>query len=499
MINRRRFLEAGAALSVLPLFSLKGAMSQTPPVAALRVVKRTIDVDGKSASVFGLLGPDGRPGLSFAKGERFAVRVINETKEATIVHWHGLTPPWQQDGVPDYPLPLIGAGATRDFDFPLQSAGTHWMHAHTLQEQTLLAAPLIVRESGSRDEQEIVVLLHDFSFKSPEELLEELKRKNGHTNDAGRQNNMGGMSGMNHGSMGGSGMADAGRQNNMGGMPGMNHGSMGGSGMAMDINDIDYDAYLANDRTLNDPEIVRVEKSGRVRLRLINGATATVFTLDLGALQGELVGVDGQPVKLVRGQRFALAMGQRLDVRLALPSGAGSYPVLFLREGARERTGIMLATQGAPVSKLAPVADVAGPIMGLDLEAALVPATPLAVRPADQRVAIDLLGDMMGYRWALGGLEKPLIIKSGERIEVTMTNRSMMAHPMHLHGHHFQVVAVNGRRIVGAVRDTVHLPPMTSTTIAFDADNAGKWAFHCHHLYHMATGMMSFIHYAGVG
>src|SRR3972149_5822234 len=101
MINRRRFLEAGAALSVLPLFSLQGAMSQTPPVAALRVVKRTIDVDGKSASVFGLLGPDGRPGLSFTKGERFAVRVINETKEATIVHWHGLTPPWQQDGVPD--------------------------------------------------------------------------------------------------------------------------------------------------------------------------------------------------------------------------------------------------------------------------------------------------------------------------------------------------------------------------------------------------------------
>jgi FtsP/CotA-like multicopper oxidase with cupredoxin domain len=471
MLDRRRFLATSAALSALPLLGLERAMGQTPPIAALRVVKRAIDVDGKSASVFGLLGPDGRPGLSFAAGERFAVRLVNETKEATIIHWHGLTPPWQQDGVPDIPLPLIGSGATRDFDFPLQRAGTNWMHAHTLQEQTLLAAPLIIKESAPSDEQEVVVLLHDFSFKSPEELLEELTQKGGHMR-------------------GGSGQS---------GMAGMNHGGMSGGGMTMDVNDIDYDAYLANDRTLNDPETIRVEKGGRVRLRVINGATATVFTLDLGSLPGELVAVDGQPVKAVRSRRFPLAMGQRLDVRLALPLGPGSYPILFLREGARERTGVVLATQDAPVAKLAAVVDFAGPIMGLDLEAALVPASPLAIRPVDQRPTIDLIGGMMGYQWGLRGLAQPLLVKNGQRIEVTMTNRSMMGHPMHLHGHHFQVVAVNGRRIVGAVRDTVHLPPMTSVTIAFDADNVGKWAFHCHHLYHMATGMMGFVHYAGVG
>jgi FtsP/CotA-like multicopper oxidase with cupredoxin domain len=216
-------------------------------------------------------------------------------------------------------------------------------------------------------------------------------------------------------------------------------------------------------------------------------------------LPGELVAVDGQPVKPVRSRRFPVAMGQRLDVRIALPSGAGSYPILFLREGARERTGVILATQDAPVAKLAPVAEAAGPVMGLDLEAALAPDTPLAVRAAEQRAAVDLVGGTMGYQWGLRGLEQPLLVKVGQRIEVTMTNRSMMGHPMHLHGHHFQVVAVNGRRIVGAVRDTVHLPPMTSVTIAFDADNAGKWAFHCHHLYHMAKGMMGFVHYAGVG
>ncbi len=473
MIDRRRFIAAGVALSTLPMLRPKSALAATAPAATLRVIKRVIDVDGKSASVFGLLGPDARPGLSLTAGDRFNVRVMNETNEETIIHWHGLTPPWTPDGVPNHPLPLIGAGATRDFDFPLTSAGTNWVHAHTLQEQRLLAAPLIIkqRETASQDEQEVIVLLHDFSFKSPEELLEGLEKRSASPRDSNGQNDMAGMA----------------------------RGSMTGSGMATDINDIDYDAYLANDRTLNDPEAIRVEKGGRVRLRLINGATATVFTLDLGALQGELVAVDGLPVKPIRGRRFPFAMGQRLDVRLALPSGAGSYPILFLREGARERTGVILATQGAHVTKVAPLADKANPIMALDLEASLAATNPLVVRQPGRSVAIDLVGDMTAYKWGLGGLENPLMVNSGDRIEVTLTNKSMMAHPMHLHGHHFQVVAVNGRRIAGAMRDTVHVPPMASVTFAFDADNPGKWVFHCHHLYHMATGMIGFVHYAGIG
>ena len=95
----------------------------------------------------------------------------------TLIHWHGLTPPWDMDGVPENPAAPLPAGQSREYAFPVGPGGTHWMHAHTLQEQSLLAAPLIVRtaEDRSRDEQEVVVLLHDFSFKSPEELLETLK------------------------------------------------------------------------------------------------------------------------------------------------------------------------------------------------------------------------------------------------------------------------------------------------------------------------------------
>ena len=103
---------------------------------------------------------------------------------------------------------------------------------------------------------------------------------------------------------------------------------------------------------------------------------------------------------------------------------------------------------------------------------------------------------MRGYEWGILGGDR-LRVKAGERVEISMRNRSMMTHPMHLHGHHFQVVRINGQAFDGAVRDTVALTHMAEVTIAFDANNPGTWAFHCHHLYHMAAGMMAFVTYDG--
>ena len=60
------------------------------------------------------------------------------------------------------------------------------------------------------------------------------------------------------------------------------------------------------------------------------------------------------------------------------------------------------------------------------------------------------------------------------------------------------VLSLDGVAINGAVRDTLNLPPGARATIAFDADNPGKWMFHCHHLYHMETGMMTQVVYDGV-
>ena len=474
-MNRRRLLEgsllgATALAFAAPQVSwAKSFMARpaTVPVQ-LRIARRTIEVNGREASVFGLRQPNGTPGLALREGDAFNVMLENDTDEATIIHWHGLTPPFASDGVAGAALPLMAARTERSFDFPVGAAGTHWMHAHTLQEQALLAAPLIVRTLAEerRDEQEIIVLLHDFSFSSPEEILERLKSRGSPAPD--------------HAPIAGMAPTTA---------------STDGVGMAIDINDVEYDAYLANDRTLGDPEIVAVELGGRVRLRVINGATATAFTLDLGEVDGEVIAVDGQLVQPVKGRRFPVAMGQRLDVRLQLPREVRSFPVLALREGARQRTGLILQPPGAAVSRLPELSVDDAPVLDLDFEARLSALVPLENHSDHRAFDLALTGSMATYGWGLETAE-PMVVRRGDRIEVTMLNKSMMSHPMHLHGHHFQVVAINRQRFSGAMRDTVNIPPQRSVTIAFDAGNPGQWAFHCHHLYHMAAGMMTQLSYS---
>jgi FtsP/CotA-like multicopper oxidase with cupredoxin domain len=309
---------------------------------------------------------------------------------------------------------------------------------------------------------------------------------------------VGGMQGMDHGAMGHGaigGMA-MGNMSGMGGMMG-GGGMMGMSAMAMDLNDYDWDAYLTNDRTLLDPEVVQVERGGRIRLRVINAAAATVFWIDTGTAPARLVAADGHAVRPIPGNRFGLAMGQRLDLEIDLPDEGGAWPILALREGARERTGLILATQGAEVRRLDPLAEAEAPAFDTDLaqEARLIAVDALPDRPVDRGQMLMLGGAMQPYVWtidgAVWGQHQPVVARSGERVVLSFHNMSMMGHPMHLHGHVFQVVGINGRRMAGALRDTVYVPPMSMVDVALDAGEAARWMLHCHHMPHLATGMMT--------
>jgi FtsP/CotA-like multicopper oxidase with cupredoxin domain len=289
----------------------------------------------------------------------------------------------------------------------------------------------------------------------------------------------------------------------MPGMP-MPESSMVGSSMtgmgAMGLNDVDYDAFLANDRTLADPEIVRVESGGRLRLRIINGASSSQFWIDLGELVGRVVATDGHPVRPVPGSRFPITMAQRLDILIDLPR-AGAFPILARLEGAGRQTGIVLATAGAQIPRIADNAQAAPPVDN-SLETRLAAVASLSARPADLVQTIALGGGMKPYAWSMNGeywpRTTPLMLNKGQRVEIELVNHSMMAHPIHLHGHAFQVIAIDGRPIPGAVRDTVLVTPMGRVRFAFDADNPGRWAFHCHNLYHMVTGMMMEFRYRGI-
>ncbi len=482
-LSRRGFLGASAAAAASLILPAR-ARAQSARMS-LTATTRTLDIRGRAATVWGLMDGNGRSGLVLDPGQAFAVDLTNTLTEPTIIHWHGQIPPSAQDGVPDMPMATLQPGESRAYDFAARP-GTHWMHAHIpAHEMLLLAAPLVVRrpEDVAADRQDVTLFLHDSSFKPPAEVLAEI------TGGAS-------MAAMDHGQMAQGGMDHSGMdmgamgQGDMMAMPGMD-------GMAMDLNDYNFDAYLANDRPLDDPDVVQVDKGSKVPVRVINAAAATVFWIDTGALTGRLVAVDGEPVQPLPGSRFGIAMGQRLDIELDVPAEGGAFPVLALREGARERTGLVLATPGATVTKVADMSAADHPAFSADLtqEAVLRAVTPLPERAASSQPMLMLGGSMMPYVWTINGQtwgkHSPVTAKTGERVEIMFHNMSMMAHPMHLHGHAFQVVGVGQNRIAGAVRDTVHVPPMGMVTVAVDAGEAARWMLHCHHMPHLSTGMMT--------
>jgi FtsP/CotA-like multicopper oxidase with cupredoxin domain len=472
----RRNVMSSALAALLPMNGGAGN-ANTEPRTILRVQRRSIEVNGKSASVLGLTQPNGLPGIQTAVGRQFRSRVENQLDVPTLIHWHGLAPPWQQDGVPGISSPPIPPGGSADYDFPLQFGGTFWMHSHEgLQEQELLAAPLIISDSRDRPgQQDVIIMLADFSFTPPEQILEGLRK-------AGRMKMpaIGGAMSMNSG---GAGMATA------------------AAPPAPDLNDVKYDAFLANDRTLADPEVIRVRTGGTVLLRIINSSSMSAYHIDLGALNGELIAVDGFRVQPVLGRRFPLAVAQRLDIRIQMPRTPASHPVLAILEGERNQSGVILQAGNARVRRLPALAAMPSPALTLDLERRLRATEPLTPRKADRVHQLNLTGNMQGYVWSINNVAwnkdiPPLPIAKGERVELVFENQTPMPHPMHLHGHTFQVVEIDGARLQGARRDSVLVTPKARVVVAFDADNPGWWALHCHLLYHQAAGMFTTLRYA---
>ena len=186
------------------------------------------------------------------------------------------------------------------------------MHAHYgLQEQLLLTAPLILLEPSrsTTNRKEVVMFLSDFTFQDPLAIFKGLKERG--TKRA---------------------------------MP------MGKKmKMEVDLNDVTYDAFLTNWRTLSDPERVKVDPGQEILLRVINGSSSTNFFVDLGALEGDAIAVDGSSCVPLTGKQFALAIAQRMDLVLKIPDGDAAYPILARGEGLTMQTGLILATPGAKV------------------------------------------------------------------------------------------------------------------------------------------------------
>src|SRR5262249_26097858 len=160
--------------------------------------------------------------------------------------------------------------------------------------------------------------------------------------------------------------------------------------------------------------------------------------IDLGAVEGTVVTVDGNPVAPLKARQFPLAISQRVDIVVRVPDDGKAMTVLAKGEGRTLQTGVVRRPPGPAGGQRMDRAAPATPALTVMEEMKLRATQLYSTRPADQSIPVDLTGTMMGYVWGMdvhGQGGAPVTIAKGQRIELVMRNTTMMAHPMHLHGH----------------------------------------------------------------
>lgn len=469
-LSRRRFLSGGlvvaAGFSLNPLNTLTAFTATSSPTSSAG--------DGSSAGrlrTFHLtaaegeveIGPEQRyrtwlyndtfpgPALRAQEGERLRITVQNQIKEETTVHWHGIPVPNEADGVPGLTQTAIAPGESFLYEFDAAPAGTYMYHSHVgLQLDRGLIGPLIIEERTPHVayDREYTLILDDFLPEAPI-ILEKLSASS----------QRGGM---------------------MGGM-------MGGFVVPP------YAGLLANGRLPLDQATFEVRQGERIRLRLLNLSGATTFQVAVDGHPMTVTHADGQPVSPVTVDSLLISMGERYDVILEATT-PGIWPIVAASiEGESPPARALLRYRGSraktPPDDTLPDGLRAGRVLQLaDLHslAPLLPGSP-------DRVFDLVLSGRGESMWTINGETWPdaelLMVERGERVRFRVTNHSMMIHPMHLHGHFFQVGNV--------LKDTVIVPPhMGYVELDFITDNPGRWLFHCHNLYHMESGMAREVRYA---
>lgn len=440
----------------------------------LIVKKHPFMINGQSTELYKIEQPDGTWGYHGVKGSFFDATVKNEGDEATVLHWHGLILPNDQDGIPWVTQAPILPGKDYHYHFALKQAGTFWMHSHCgLQEQLFLSAPFIIQDPTEKSlYKDVIMFLGDFSLTKPKDILAQLKHPTSHMDlhqPSGK----------------------------------MEISSHAPQKQESTLNDVAYDALLTNYKTLDAPEIIRVKPGETVRLRVIAGSSMSNFFINTGLLSGKAIAVDGNDIKPMTNRQFQLAVAQRIDILVKIPEEEGAYPILAQGEGTTLQTGLILATEKAKIKPLSQKAIQMAGALNYNQEKMLKAIHPLKAKKVQQQLKMNLEGNMMTYTWTINHQAwpqiKPIQVDGNQRIELEIVNQSMMAHPIHLHGHVFEVTEIDGQVIHdGAMRDTVLVLPHSTVKVQFDSDNPGNWMLHCHMLYHMASGMVTFVNYQGV-
>jgi FtsP/CotA-like multicopper oxidase with cupredoxin domain len=253
---------------------------------------------------------------------------------------------------------------------------------------------------------------------------------------------------------------------------------------------------LINGRVTTDPQVKDYRAGQRVRLRIINAGGDTAFRVAVPDTELNVTHTDGFPVVAQRTNSVILGMGERVDATITVGS---SVPVIAAPEGKDGYAQLNLRVDGAPAA--VNIDEFVKPVRSTPVlnTAQLVPAEGFVLPRRDPDTTLDLriAGPVNGYTWPINGkLYDPpnngLSLTPGKRVRIRFISESMMFHPMHLHGHTFQVAQPNGP---GARKDTVLVPPLGTVAVDFDTDNPGRWIVHCHNDYHLNSGMATFVYY----
>ena len=416
-------------------------------------------------------------------GDLVRLTQTNDLGDNTSIHIHGLALRNDADGVPMLTQDEVAAGANFTQTFKAPHPGTYWYHSHTgLQPEEGLYGSFIIddpNEAGAYD-SEWILMLDDWTLglgKTPQQILTDLKAATSSDHDMGH-------------------MGDMNMGMNMGGMSGM-AGTQDQFGLGLGMSDVQYPAFIINGRVAEDPEVRQAKVGERIRLRIINAASDTAFVFGLDGHEMTVTHTDGFAVKPHQSRSVLLGMGERIDAIVTVTDGAHNafaIPVGKTSGVARSVLKTGLAAM-PPASTLPTTAKSVTQVF--DLEA--ITANQLNGKPSATLEAM-LMGSMVPYKWNINGNQDMhgtlFELREGETVDLTFMNHTMMFHPMHLHGHTFQVVDAYGMALPnGPRKDTVMVKPMTSVTVRVQADNPGDWALHCHNTYHMDSGMMGAIRY----
>ncbi|GAC1399633.1 MAG: multicopper oxidase MmcO [Mycobacterium sp.] len=443
--------------------------------ATLTAQPATVDLGGTLAGTLAYGTNIPGPLIRANVGDELAVTLANRLNHPTSVHWHGIALRNDMDGADPASL-NVDAGRDFTYCFSAPHPGTYWAHPHTgLDADYGLYLPVVIddpAEAGAYDAEWIVVLddWTDGIGKSPQELNDDLRGKGKPAGDS---------------------------LPGMGAMPGMQgtHGVGSSALLGGDAGDISYPYYLINGRVPAAATSFIATPGQRIRIRIINAGSDTAFRVALAGHSMTVTHTDGYPVVPTEVDALLMGMGERYDVTVT--AGDGVFPLVAAAEGKNAVARALLSTGAgtAPDPTFQPP-ELNGRLGTADVLTAAATVDLGSAKP-DTILDAELAGTMAAYDWKINGQaftdRQPLTIRQGQRATLTFANTTTMWHPMHLHGHTFQIIKPDGSP--GPRKDTAIVLPKQKLSVTLIADNPGVWMLHCHNTYHQEAGMMTSLNY----